>query len=50
MDKIAKKQSEEVRFLLIGHSKCSAILSKIHSRRLPFWQFFPLGCHFYYLQ
>jgi len=32
-----------VRFLLILHSKYSAILSKVHSHRLLFRRFFPLG-------
>jgi len=34
--KMAKKQSEGARFLLIRHSMYSAILSKIHSYRLLF--------------
>jgi len=39
--KIAKKrQSEGVHFLLIRHWKCSTILSKIHSYRLLFRQFY----------
>jgi len=38
-----KKQSEGARFLLIWHSKYSTILSKIHSYRLLFWWWTPLG-------
>jgi len=34
--KSPKKQSEGVRFLLIRHSKYSAMLSKIHTYRLLF--------------
>jgi len=34
---------EGVRFLLIRHSRYSAILSKIHSYRLVFQRFCPLG-------
>jgi len=41
--KIAKKQYEVVRFLLIRHSKHSAMLSNIHFYRLLFQRFFPLG-------
>jgi len=44
VDKICqKKQSEGVRFLLIQQSKHSAILPKIHSRRLLFRRFRSLG-------
>jgi len=39
--KIAKKQPEGVRFLLMRHSKYSAMLS--HSYRLHFRRFCPLG-------
>jgi len=40
---ILRKTTEGVRFLLIWHSKYSAILSKIHSYRLLFRWFCPLG-------
>jgi len=41
--KIANKQSEGARFLLIRPSKYSAMLSKIHSYRLLFRRFCPMG-------
>jgi len=41
--KIANKTFWRSVFLLIRHSDYSVILSKIHSYRLLFWRFCPLG-------
>jgi len=41
--KIAKRTVWRSALLLIRHSNCSAILSKIHSYKLLFWRFCPLG-------
>jgi len=41
--KSPKRQSEGVHFLLIRYSKYNAVLSKIHSYRLLFLRFCPLG-------
>jgi len=41
--KLPKISLKEYVFLLIRHSKYTAMLSKIHSYRLLFLRFFPLG-------
>jgi len=42
---IPSGQNRMSAFLLIRHSKYSTVLSKIHSYRLLFRRFCPLGCY-----